>query len=386
MHLPSGWPSYFSRAKGCRVWDLDDRMYVDVGLMGVGTNILGYGHPKVDEAVSAAVTAGNMSTFNCPEEVWLAEQLVDLHPWADMARFARSGGEACAVAVRIARAASGRDGVAFCGYHGWSDWYLAANLTEGSTLATHLLPGLDPAGVPQGLAGSARGFAYNDLAALESLLETGEIGVVFMEVERSAEPDPGFLDGVRAAASRHDAVLVFDECTSGFRKNLGGLHLVHNVEPDVAVFGKTLGNGYAISAVIGRESVMQAAQNTFISSTFWTERIGPAAGLASLAAMRVEDAPARIDAIGLEHPEEMGRACRLGRVPDPDTGAPGSGELSDWRSQPAGSEDLRHPRDARPGLPGGNCDVRLSRPQFGNSRRLFRHAEPRVRHPCRDRV
>ena len=300
MHLPSGWPSYFSRAKGCRVWDLDDRMYVDVGLMGVGTNILGYGHPKVDEAVSAAVTAGNMSTFNCPEEVWLAEQLVDLHPWADMARFARSGGEACAVAVRIARAASGRDGVAFCGYHGWSDWYLAANLTEGSTLATHLLPGLDPAGVPQGLAGSARGFAYNDLAALESLLETGEIGVVFMEVERSAEPDPGFLDGVRAAASRHDAVLVFDECTSGFRKNLGGLHLVHNVEPDVAVFGKTLGNGYAISAVIGRESVMQAAQNTFISSTFWTERIGPAAGLASLAAMRVEDAPARIDAIGLE--------------------------------------------------------------------------------------
>ena len=154
--------------------------------------------------------------------------------------------------------------------------------------------------MPQGLAGSARGFAYNDLAALESLLETGEIGVVFMEVERSAEPDPGFLDGVRAAASRHDAVLVFDECTSGFRKNLGGLHLVHNVEPDVAVFGKTLGNGYAISAVIGRESVMQAAQNTFISSTFWTERIGPAAGLASLAAMRVEDAPARIDAIGLE--------------------------------------------------------------------------------------
>jgi glutamate-1-semialdehyde 2,1-aminomutase len=300
MHLPAGWPSYFSRAKGCKVWDLDDEMYVDVGLMGVGTNILGYGHPKVDEAVSAAVAAGNMSTFNCPEEVWLAEQLVDLHPWADMARFARSGGEACAVAVRIARAASGRDGVAFCGYHGWSDWYLAANLTEGSTLATHLLPGLDPAGVPQGLAGSARGFAYNDLAALESLLETGEIGVVFMEVERSAEPNPGFLDGVRAAASRHDAVLVFDECTSGFRKNLGGLHLVHNVEPDVAVFGKTLGNGYAISAVIGRESVMQAAQNTFISSTFWTERIGPAAGLASLAAMRVEDAPARIDAIGLE--------------------------------------------------------------------------------------
>lgn len=299
MHLPVGWPAYFSRASGCRVWDLDDNEFIDVGLMGVGTNILGYGHPKVDEAVRRVVDAGNLSTLNCPEEVALAEALLELHPWADMARFTRSGGEACAVAVRIARAAAGRDGVAFCGYHGWHDWYLSANLAEESALDGHLLPGLDPVGVPRGLSGSARPFPYNDLAALESLLERGDVGAVFMEVQRSMEPATGFLEGVRTLATRHGAALVFDECTSGFRKNLGGLHLFYGIEPDIAVFGKTLGNGYAVNAVIGREEVMQAAHNTFISSTFWTERIGSAAALASLAAMSDEDAPARIDAIGL---------------------------------------------------------------------------------------
>lgn len=300
MHLPSGWPAYFSRARGCRVWDLDDNEFVDVGLMGVGTNILGYGHPKVDEAVRRVVDAGNLSTLNSPEEVALAEALVELHPWADMARFTRSGGEACAVAVRIARAATGQDGIAFCGYHGWHDWYLSANLAEDSALDGHLLPGLDPVGVPRELSGSARPFPYNDLAALESLLARGDVGVVFMEVQRSSAPATGFLDGVRTLATRHGATLVFDECTSGFRKNLGGLHMFYGVEPDIAVFGKTLGNGYAINAVIGRGEVMQSAQDTFISSTFWTERIGPAAALASLAAMRDEDAPARIDAIGLD--------------------------------------------------------------------------------------
>jgi glutamate-1-semialdehyde 2,1-aminomutase len=300
MHLPRGWPAYFSRARGCRVWDLDDREYVDVGLMGVGTNILGYGHPKVDEAVRRVIDAGSLSTLNCPEEVALAESLVALHPWAAMARFTRSGGEACAVAIRIARAASGRDVVAFCGYHGWHDWYLAANLAADSALDGHLLPGLAPAGVPRALTGSARPFAYNDLAALEALLAAGDVGVVIMEVQRGVGPAPGFLQGVRALASRHGAVLVFDECTAGFRKTLGGLHLHYGVEPDMAIFGKTLGNGYAINAVIGREAVMQAAQETFISSTFWTERIGPAAAVAALAAMREEDAPSRVDAIGID--------------------------------------------------------------------------------------
>lgn len=300
MFLPEAWPAYFSRAKGCRVWDLDDNEFIDVGLMGIGTNILGYGDLRVDQAVRKVIDNGNMSTLNCPEEVFLAERLIELHPWADMARFTRSGGEACAVAVRIARAAAGRETVAFCGYHGWHDWYLSANLGADSALDGHLLPGLAPAGVPRGLQGSALPFVYNDLDTLEQLMRDHNVGVIFMEVQRGAEPAPGFLEGARRLATQHQAVLVFDECTSGFRRPMGGIHLHFGVEPDIAVFGKTLGNGYAINAIIGRRAVMEAAQDTFISSTFWTERIGPSAALAALAAMEAEDAPARVHQIGLD--------------------------------------------------------------------------------------
>ena len=285
MHLPDIWPAYFSRAAGVTVWDLEDRAFTDMSLMSVGTNTLGYGHLSVDASVRGVIDAGNMSTLNAPEEVALAERLVALHPWADMARFARSGGEANAIAIRIARAASGRDGVAICGYHGWHDWYLAANLGDSAGLDGHLLPGLDPAGVPRDLAGSVFPFAYNDLEALKSLVTDQKIGVIKMEVSRSADPAPGFLQAVRDIADAHGIVLIFDECTSGFRQAFGGLHKIYGVDPDMAVFGKALGNGYAITAVIGRRAVMDAAQSTFISSTFWTERIGPVAALATLDAM-----------------------------------------------------------------------------------------------------
>jgi glutamate-1-semialdehyde 2,1-aminomutase len=299
MFLPDSWPAYFDRTEGCQVWDLDGTRYLDLGFMGIGTNILGYSHPAVDEAVRRTIDRGNLSTLNAPEEVALAERLIEMHPWADMARFARSGGEICAVAVRIGRAASGKGHVAFCGYHGWHDWYLAANLGEDDSLDGHLLPGLDPAGVPRELQGTSHPFTYNDLDALRSLLDRDpEIGVIYMEVQRSAPPAPGFLEGVRELATQHNAVLIFDECTSGFRRSFGGLHLHYGVDPDIATFGKTLGNGYAINAAIGRVEVMQAAQSTFISSTFWTERIGPTAALATLDVMAREDAPGRVHAIG----------------------------------------------------------------------------------------
>jgi len=286
MFLPNGWPAYFDSATGCLVTDLDGKTYTDFSIMGIGTNSLGYGHPAVDAAVMDVVSKGNMSTLNCPEEVWLAEELICAHPWADMARFARSGGEANAIAIRIGRAASGKDKVAFCGYHGWHDWYLAANLSENTALDGHLLPGLSPRGVPRHLTESALTFEYNDLAGLEALMSSGEVGVIKMEVQRSAEPAKGFLQGVRDLANRHHAVLVFDECTSGFRETYGGLHNKFDVQPDIAVFGKALGNGYAISAVIGRREVMDSAQSSFISSTFWTERVGPSAALAALKVMR----------------------------------------------------------------------------------------------------
>lgn len=288
MFLPDQWPAYFSKAKGCRVWDLDGREYLDMAIMGVGTNILGYGHPEVDDAVRATITAGNMSTLNCPEEVYLAERLVQLHPWADMVRFARSGGEANAVAVRIARAAAGRDKVAICGYHGWHDWYLAANLGDNEKLAGHLLPGLEPKGVPRNLRGSVLPFHYNNFPELEALVREHDIGVIKMEVSRNAGPQDGFLHKVRKLATDKNIVLIFDECTSGFRQTFGGLHKLYGVEPDMALFGKALGNGYAITAAIGRRAIMEAAQSTFISSTFWTERIGPTAALKTLQIMERE--------------------------------------------------------------------------------------------------
>ena len=298
MFLPELWPTYFSRAKGCRVWDLDGREYVDMSLMGIGTNSLGYGRPEVDRAVEQTVTAGNMSTLNCPEEVYLAERLIDLHPWAEMVRFARSGGEANAISIRIARAAAGREKVAICGYHGWHDWYLAANLGDEQNLAGHLLPGLEPRGVPAELRGSTLPFQYGDLSRLEALVRAHDIGVIKMEVARSLEPDVEFLRSVRRLASERGIILIFDECTSGFRQSFGGLHKLYGVEPDMAIFGKALGNGYAITAVIGRREIMEAAQHTFISSTFWTERIGPTAALATLGVMEQLRSWERITATG----------------------------------------------------------------------------------------
>ncbi|OAJ71371.1 glutamate-1-semialdehyde aminotransferase [Methylobacillus sp. MM3] len=285
MFLPEQWPAYFSRAKGCKVWDMDGNEFIDMSIMGIGTNILGYGHPEVDAAVSRAVGDGNMSTLNCPEEVYLAERLVEIHPWADMVRLARTGGEANAIAIRIARAASGKDKVAICGYHGWHDWYLSANLGDEKNLAGHLLPGLEPKGVPESLRGTVFPFNYNNFAELEALVSEHDIGVIKMEVSRNKGPEDDFLHKVRKLATDRSIVLIFDECTSGFRQTFGGLHKMYGVEPDMAMFGKALGNGYAITATIGRREIMEAAQSTFISSTFWTERIGPTAALKTLEVM-----------------------------------------------------------------------------------------------------
>jgi len=286
--LPDLWPAYYQRAKGCEVWDLEGKRYYDFAQMGVGTCVLGYADDDVNAAVMEAIQAGSMSSLNCYEEVELAETLLELHPWADMARFARTGGEACAIAVRIGRAASGRSKVAFCGYHGWHDWYLSANLGNSSNLDGQLLPGLEPVGVPRELRETALPFHYNRLEELAGLVQASpeEIGVIFMEPLRGTAPEPGFLEGVREIASRIGAVLIFDEVTSGFRMNLGGIHLTLGVEPDIAVLGKALGNGFPIAAVLGRREVMDHAQRTFISSTFWTERIGFTAALATIRKMQ----------------------------------------------------------------------------------------------------
>ena len=285
--LPDLWPTYFQSAKGCKVKDLDNNVYIDFSTMGVGTNILGYGHPKVDFAVKQTVKKGNISTLNCPEEVLLAEQLIRLHPWFEMVRFARTGGEANSIAVRIARAAAGRDNVAICGYHGWHDWYLSTNLNspKKKNLDSHLIKGLDIDGVPKKLKNTVFPFNYGDFDSLQKLVKNKNIGVIKMEVCRNTKPNISFLKKIRNLANKNKIVLIFDECTTGFREAFGGLHKTINIIPDMTILGKALGNGYAITAVLGKREVMECASNSFISSTFWTERIGPTAALKTLEVM-----------------------------------------------------------------------------------------------------
>ncbi len=295
--LPGLWPSYYSKAKGCLVWDLDNKKYYDL-FNGVGTNILGYANTKIDNAVINSIKKSNMSSLNSPFEVKLAEKLLELHPWLDMVRFARSGGEANSIAVRIARAASGRDCVAVCGYHGWHDWYLAANLEKKSNLNGHILKNLYHKGVPKDLAGSVKVFEYNNYNQLLDIVSKNNVGVIKMEVVRNLGPSNNFLQKVRELATKKNIVLIFDECTSGFRETYGGIHKKYKVYPDIAMFGKALGNGYAITAVVGKKKVMEAAQDTFISSTFWTEQIGSVAALKTLELMKQMESWKKISKIG----------------------------------------------------------------------------------------
>jgi len=300
IFLPDLWPAYYEKAKGCRVWDLDGNKYTDMSYMGIGASILGYADKDVDSAVKTAVDKGSMCTLNCPEEVELAELLCKLHPWAEMVRYARTGGEAMAIAVRIARAKTGKDLVLFCGYHGWHDWYLSANLADDKALDGHLLPGLKPKGVPRVLKNSAIPFSYNNIKGFLSLVDKykNKIGTVVMEPVRNYYPEKGFLETIREMTEKLKIVLIFDEITSGWRLNLGGAHLKLGVNPDIAVFGKGISNGYPMAAIIGKSEVMEVAQETFISSTYWTERIGPVAALATIRKLKERDVPSHLINIG----------------------------------------------------------------------------------------
>ncbi|NCC58620.1 MAG: aminotransferase class III-fold pyridoxal phosphate-dependent enzyme, partial [Synergistales bacterium] len=294
------WPGYYSKAKGCTVWDLDGNKYTDMSISGIGANVLGYADDEVDDAVVKAIRDGSSSSLNCAEEVELAELLCELHPWASMARFTRSGGEAMTVAVRIARAHTKKDKVAFCGYHGWHDWYLAANLGTENALGEHLIAGLDPRGVPQGLIGTAFPFRFNRIDELKEIVSHhgADLAAVVLEPIRNDPPTEGFVRGVRELADSCGAVLIIDEISSGFRMNTGGAHLSLGYEPDIAVFSKSLGNGYPIGAVIGKSAVMQSAQKTFISSTCWTERTGPAAAIATIRKHRRENVGEHLTQLG----------------------------------------------------------------------------------------
>ncbi len=262
-----------------------------MSIMGVGACILGYADDDVNKAVKSVIDSGSMATLNSPEEVELADMLLKINPWAKMVRYARSGGEAMAIAVRIARAYTKRDKLAFCGYHGWSDWYLSANLDDNKNLDGQLLPGLYPLGVPRSLKGTAIPFNYNKIEELEKIIRKNSVAAIVMEPRREHKPDKGFLQRIRQIANNNKAVLIFDEITSGWRMNVGGIYSLYGVNPDIVVFAKAMSNGYPMAAVVGRKKIMNSAQETFISSTSWTERVGPAAAIATIKKLKKYDVP-----------------------------------------------------------------------------------------------
>ena len=300
MLAPEQWPAYFREARGCEVWDMDGRHYYDMYTNGIGACLLGYADPDVTRAVTRRINLGSMSSLNPPEEVELADELCEIHPWAEKVRFARCGGETATIAVRIARATTDRSVVAVCGYHGWHDWYLAANLGENDSLRGHLLPGLDPLGVPTELRGTTAAFTYENYEQFDAMLKQygDRLAAVIMEPCRYQDPKPGFLEYVRDGAHRCGALLIFDEITIGWRLNFGGSHLKFGVNPDLAIYAKALGNGHPIGAVIGTAEAMAGTESSFISSTYWTESVGPVAGLATLKKFRQQDVPAYVAHIG----------------------------------------------------------------------------------------
>jgi glutamate-1-semialdehyde aminotransferase len=172
--------------------------------------------------------------------------------------------------------------VAFCGYHGWHDWYLSANINSKKNLDQHLMSGLNYDGIPENLKNTSFPFPYNDFPYLLKLIQKKNIGVIKMEVMRNIKPLDCYLQKVREICDQKKIILIFDECTSGYRQNMGGIHLKFKVSPDMAIFGKALGSGYAINAIIGKNKIMSKAENTFISSSFWGERIGYTAALSSI--------------------------------------------------------------------------------------------------------
>lgn len=310
MFLPDNWPAYYNKAEGCSVWDLDGKKYIDTITMGIGSCILGFADIDVNNTVKNVIDAGSMSSLNPPEEVALAEMLCDIHRWAEMARFTRTGGEAMTVAVRIARAAARKDRVLFCGYHGWHDWYISANLSDDQALDGHLLAGLDPSGVPRALKGSSIPFEYNDTEAFLKLIDQyDDIGVVVLEAIRNESPEKTFVEAIRQATQQKGIVFVVDEITSGWRLNIGGAHLIYDMVPDIAVFAKGMSNGYPMGAIIGKREVMEASQASFISSTYWTDRIGPAAAIKTIEKMKEVEAPAHLITIGKKVQEGWEKAA-----------------------------------------------------------------------------
>jgi len=285
QHVRGVAPMFLAKGKGCRVWDVDGNQYIDY-IQGLLPNILGYAHEGVNAAVAEQLEQGHSFSLPHPLEVELAERLIRLIPCAEKVRYGKNGSDATSGAVRAARAFTGRERIACCGYHGWQDWYI------GST-TRH-------AGVPGAVRALTHPFVYNDSGSLQKVLDEhpGEFAAVIMEPVSFWPPVPGFLEAVKDVAHKHGALLIFDEICSGFHFGLGGAQKKFGVRPDLACFGKAMGNGFPIACVVGRADIMNVFEDIFFSFTFAGEVASMAAAMAVLDILETTDALARMHANG----------------------------------------------------------------------------------------
>ena len=316
-NLLKRYPIYFSKCDGAYIWDLNGKKYLDMFLMGVGTNILGYNNKKINKAVEKVIKTGNISSLNSLEDYKLAKELLKINKWADMVKFARTGGEANAIAVRIARASTKKDLIVFCGYHGWHDWYLSANLSNKKNLDSHLFPNLRSSGVPKNLKNTSIAFNFNDIGGLNKILKKfkNKISAIKLQIQRNQPPSLRFINMIKYIQKKHKILIIVDECTSGFRETFGGLYKRYNITPDLVIFGKSLGNGFPITAIIGKKRIMKFAEKTFISSTFWTDRVGPAAALETLKIMKKKKSWIKISNKGRQIKKKWQKIAQLSNVP-----------------------------------------------------------------------
>ena len=277
--LPNNWPTYFSKAKGIEVWDLNNTKYIDMSLMGVGTSTLGYANNYIDKNIHKVISKGINTTLNCLEEFQLAKKILKYDNFADQIKFARGGGEAMSLAIRLARANNQTTKIAFSGYHGWQDWYLAANLKNITNLNNHLLKNLIPLGIPKELKGSTIPFRFNDFDQINKIAKSEKLAAIVIECGRYNYLSKDFVKKINKLCKKNKICLIVDEITTGWRETNGGLYKLLNLKPDIVVYGKSIGNGYAISAIVGKKKYMKFANKTFVSSVAWTERIGFTAGI-----------------------------------------------------------------------------------------------------------
>lgn len=292
-------PVYGHRAKGSRFIDVDENEYID-WVNAVGAVILGHADEVVDGAVKEQIDRGSLYTLNSPLELELAEELNDTIPSSEMVRYTKGGGEACAVAARIARGTTGKDKILFCGYHGWHDWYQAANFGVDPESGEFPFAGIEPIGVPKALAGTAIPFVYGDLDMVEQqlLANQGEVAAIMMEPARTELPPAGYLEGIKALAQKHEVVLIFDEVSCGWRQSIGGIQEVVDVTPDMTVVAKAMSNGYPMGAVVGSREAMEPAARMFISSSYWSDNIGLVAALTTIRELKRRNAAVRFREIG----------------------------------------------------------------------------------------